>query len=55
MALVIFDPPFLPKLFATARGQYLEQNLPFLRGKAWWRHDEHYHVDFVVPCKPING
>jgi penicillin-insensitive murein endopeptidase len=55
IALVIPDPPFLPKLFTTARGRYLEQNLPFMRGKAWWRHDEHYHVDFQVPCKPIDG
>jgi murein endopeptidase len=20
--------------------------------KPWVRHDEHYHVDFAVPCKP---
>jgi penicillin-insensitive murein DD-endopeptidase len=53
--LVIFDPPYLPKLFATAHGPYLEQNLRFMRGKAWWRHDEHYHVDFSVPCKPIKA
>jgi penicillin-insensitive murein endopeptidase len=52
IALVIFDPPFLPKLFATRGGEYLRQHLPFLHGKAWWRHDEHYHVDFAVPCKP---
>jgi penicillin-insensitive murein endopeptidase len=55
ISLVILDPPFLPKLFAAARGRYLEQNLPFMRGKSWWRHDEHYHVDFSVPCKPIAG
>lgn len=55
VALVILDPPFLPKLFATKRGPYLEQHLNFMRGKAWWRHDEHYHVDFSVPCKPIAG
>lgn len=55
IALVILDLPFLPRLFATARGAYLEQNLPFMRGRAWWRHDEHYHVDFDVPCKRITG
>lgn len=53
VSLVILDPPFLPKLFGTARGPYLEQNLPLMRGKSWWRHDEHYHVDFAVPCQPI--
>lgn len=20
---------------------------------AWLRHDEHYHVDFAVSCKPL--
>ena len=53
--LVIFDTSFLPKLFATPRGQYLQQNLPFMKGKPWVRHDEHYHVDFAIPCKPNAG
>jgi penicillin-insensitive murein endopeptidase len=52
IALVIFDTPYLPRLFATPRGAYLQRNLPFLKGKPWVRHDEHYHVDFAVPCKP---
>jgi len=55
IALVIFDSAFLPRLFATQRGLYLQQNLPFMKGKPWVRHDEHYHVDFAVPCKPITG
>ena len=55
IALVIFDPPYLPKLFATPRGAYLEQNLNFMKGAAWVRHDEHYHVDFAVRCRPIDG
>lgn len=55
IALVILDPPYLPKLFATPRGPYLKQNLNFMKGAAWVRHDEHYHVDFGVRCKPING
>jgi len=53
IALVIFDPPYLPKLFATQRGEYLKSNLKFMAGKAWVRHDEHYHVDFSVPCQPM--
>jgi penicillin-insensitive murein DD-endopeptidase len=52
LALVIFDAPYLPRLFATHRGSYLQQNLQFMKGKPWVRHDEHYHVDFAVPCKP---
>lgn len=53
LALVIFDPPLLPRLFATPRGPYLQQHLPFMKGSAWVRHDEHYHVDFAVPCRPL--
>ena len=52
IALVIFDTAFLHKLFATPRGAYLQENLSFMKGKPWVRHDEHYHVDFAVPCKP---
>jgi hypothetical protein len=52
MSLVIFDLQYLPRLFATPRGAYLQRNLPFMKGKPWVRHDEHYHVDFAVPCKP---
>jgi penicillin-insensitive murein DD-endopeptidase len=52
IARVIFDIAYLPKLFATPRGPYLQANLPFMKSKPWVRHDEHYHVDFAVPCKP---
>ncbi|MBT0964153.1 penicillin-insensitive murein endopeptidase [Denitromonas iodatirespirans] len=55
IALVIFDTRFLPKLFATPRGKYLQANLPFMKGRPWVRHDEHYHIDFAVPCKPIGA
>ncbi|MEO8388867.1 MAG: penicillin-insensitive murein endopeptidase [Polaromonas sp.] len=52
IALVIFDPPLVPRLWGTPRGPYLQKNLPFMKGSAWVRHDEHYHVDFKIPCKP---
>lgn len=55
IALVILDTPFLPRLLATPRGPYLRQNLRFMKGKPWVRHDEHYHVDFAVPCKAYAG
>lgn len=55
VALVILDPRYHPKLFATTRGPFLEQNLTFMKGAAWVRHDEHYHVDFAVPCKRTGG
>ena len=55
IALVIFDNAYLPKLLATPRGGYLQHNIKFMKGKPWVRHDEHYHVDFAVPCKPLAG
>ena len=50
---VIFDPGYLPRLYATPDGGYLRRHLHFMPKQAWVRHDEHYHVDFVVPCKPL--
>jgi len=50
IALVIFDPAYLDKLFATPRGPSI-RSLPFMKGKPWVRHDEHFHVDFAVPCR----
>ena len=51
IALVIFDPALMPALLATPRGKDL-RSLPFMQRKPWVRHDEHYHVDFTVPCQP---
>ncbi len=51
-ALVIFDTAYLPALFATKRGAYLKKHLPFLQRKPWVRHDEHFHIDFDIACKP---
>jgi penicillin-insensitive murein DD-endopeptidase len=50
ISLVIFDTNYLPKLFATPRGAYLQKYLPFMKGHPWVRHDEHYHVDFAIAC-----
>jgi penicillin-insensitive murein endopeptidase len=54
IALVIFDTRFLPRLFDTPRGPALRQ-LNFMKGKPWVRHDEHYHVDFAIPCRPLKS
>jgi penicillin-insensitive murein DD-endopeptidase len=53
IAQVIFENAFLPKLLATPRGAYLRQHLHFLERPAWVRHDEHYHIDFKLPCAPL--
>lgn len=49
---VIFDPQLQSALFETRAGEYLKQHLQFSTRPAWVRHDEHYHVDFDVPCEP---
>ena len=51
LARVIVEPDYLPRLFATRRGAYLRSHIRFMKSKPWVRHDDHYHVDFAVPCK----
>jgi len=51
---VIFDNDLQKLLFQTSEGKHLNLLLDFSTKKAWVRHDEHYHVDFIVPCKEDN-
>lgn len=48
---VIFDPKLQPYLFKTKYGAYLQENVQFSKKASWVRHDEHYHVDFSIPCE----
>lgn len=48
--VVIFDNGFQKKLMATPTGKTLPSTLTFSTKKPWVRHDEHYHIDFLVPC-----
>jgi penicillin-insensitive murein endopeptidase len=48
---VIFDPKLQPELFKTPYGPYLKKHIQFSKKRSWVRHDEHYHVDFAIPCK----
>lgn len=34
---------------------FIKENISFLHGQLWMRHDEHYHVDLSVLCKPFSG
>lgn len=52
IALVIFEPHYLPR-YLSRRGAWLKANLPLMKGQAWVRHDERYHVDFAVPCRSL--
>lgn len=47
---VIFDPGMQAPLFRTKYGEYLKRHVRFSKKPSWVRHDEHYHVDFEVPC-----
>lgn len=49
---VIFAPELQPNLYATRYGPYLKKHITFSKKRSWVRHDEHYHVDFSIPCKP---
>ena len=48
---VIFDNELQKLLFKTSRGAELQTAFTFSKKKPWVRHDEHYHIDFIVPCK----
>ena len=50
---VIFAPELQVSLLATSQGDYLRQHVQFSKKRSWVRHDEHYHVDFSIPCKPL--
>lgn len=50
---VIFDPTLQPYLFKTQYGDYLKKNIRFSKRRSWVRHDEHYHVDFLIPCRSL--
>lgn len=50
---VIFEVPLQRHLWKTRRGQWLRSNVAFSTRPAWIRHDEHYHVDFAMACRPL--
>lgn len=52
---VIFDPRLQPGLFSTQYGDYLKKHIKFSTKPSWVRHDEHYHVDFKIPCKELSS
>ena len=48
---VIFDPTLQAGLYKTKYADYLKEHIQFSTKPSWVRHDEHYHVDFLVPCE----
>lgn len=51
---VIFDAPLRKQLVATTAWPSITR-LAFSTKPAWIRHDEHYHIDFDVPCESLSG
>jgi penicillin-insensitive murein DD-endopeptidase len=48
---VIFKVGLQPKLRETKSGALAMSRLSFNGRDAWVPHDEHYHIDFDVPCR----
>lgn len=51
---VIFDRHLMERLFSSSRrGEELRRTMPFMKERPWIRHDEHYHIDFRISCRPL--
>lgn len=50
---VIFQKELVTLLLRTKRGSYLRDHVTFMKATPWIKHDEHYHVDFTLPCRPL--
>lgn len=50
---VIFEVPLQKHLFATPEGAKLKGLMTFSTRQAWVKHDEHYHIDFELPCREL--
>jgi penicillin-insensitive murein endopeptidase len=50
---VIFAPELQPFIKQTKAWLNLEGKVEFSKRKSWVRHDEHYHIDFTVPCRSL--
>lgn len=51
---VLFDPALQAPLYKTRYGDYISRHIQLARKRSWVRHDEHYHVDFDVPCESLD-
>lgn len=50
---VIFDPALQPYLLKSKYGPYIAEHIQLSTKRSWVRHDEHYHVDFEIPCNKL--
>ena len=49
---VLFDPKMQPALKKTKAWPEIS-DLTFSKRRSWVRHDDHFHIDFVIPCEPL--
>lgn len=50
--VVILEPELQERLFAIPEGAALRSAVRFSVQRPWVRHDNHYHIDFTMPCRP---
>jgi penicillin-insensitive murein endopeptidase len=55
IARVYFDTELQRLLRGTKAWPQLARAVPFSTRQGWWKHDEHYHVDFDLPCEKRQG
>ncbi len=49
---ILFDPEMQPNLRKTKAWAEIS-NLTFSKRRSWVRHDDHFHIDFIIPCQPL--
>lgn len=50
---VLLAPDLQPLLYASSHGDTIRRHITIPDKRSWVRHDDHYHVDFAVPCQPL--
>ena len=50
---VIFAPDLQPHLKEAKGWALINGAVSFSKKRSWVRHDDHYHIDFSIPCKPM--
>ncbi len=50
---VIFNPKLQSLLHMTQAWPKLNGQVKFSERRSWVRHDDHYHIDFDVPCRSL--
>lgn len=51
---IIFAPDLQKQLKKAKGWALIKREVSFSKKQSWVRHDDHYHVDFDIPCKPLS-